>query len=207
MPPQLLRTYRQAVSRYHLHPEAKFHGGDYTDSGVLYRRHIRVPDTDGIRHIGKEANRWEERSKTGEDPEAEIRYGASGGSLAELQARVAAACTEYGVRAVARAAELAHSAVLRFVKAAGEPEPGTVQRLRGALAQLESEGTEADAVLARARELREQVGLHQLAARTGIDRANLRAVLSGKRRPSPAMLARLKAECWADRREAATTRA
>ncbi len=39
------------------------------------------------------------------------------------------------------------------------------------------------------------VGLPQLAVRTRIDRANLRAVLKGRRKPSPAMLVRLQAEC------------
>ena len=92
VPAELLKTYRQAVAHYHLHPEAKFIGGDYTDSGVLRRRHIRVPATNGIEHIGKEANRWEERSQTGEDPEAQIKYGRSGGSHDELRDQVACAC-------------------------------------------------------------------------------------------------------------------
>ena len=35
VPAALLKTYRQALARYHLHPEAKFYGGDYTDAGVL----------------------------------------------------------------------------------------------------------------------------------------------------------------------------
>ncbi|MHB1325174.1 MAG: helix-turn-helix domain-containing protein [Thermoleophilia bacterium] len=192
--PELLRTYRQAVARYHLHPETKFSGGDYTQTGSLHRRHLRVPDVNGIEYIGKEANRWEERSQTGEDSEAQIKYGVSGGSLAELRERVVAASEEFGVRAVARAAELSHSTLVRFVQGAGEPEAATVSRLQEALAQLSSDYSKtADAVLAAARELRQEVGLHELAARAGIDRANLRAVLSGRRTASPVMLSRLEA--------------
>jgi transcriptional regulator with XRE-family HTH domain len=40
--------------------------------------------------------------------------------------------------------------------------------------------------------LQQEIGLHQLAAHAGIDRANLRAVTSGRRTPSPAMLTRLE---------------
>ena len=58
VPPEYLKSYRQALAQYHLHAEAKFLGGNYTETGVLQRRHIRV---DCIEHIGKEANRWEER--------------------------------------------------------------------------------------------------------------------------------------------------
>ena len=42
--PELLRTYRQAVARYHLPLEWKFSGGDYTQAGPLCRRHIQVPE-------------------------------------------------------------------------------------------------------------------------------------------------------------------
>ncbi len=131
--PELLKTYLQALVRYHLHPETKFIGGDYTEAGLLRRRHIRVPDVNGIQYIGKEANRWEERSLTGEDPEAQIRYGAAGGSLTELQERVAIVCRKHGVRRVARAAGLSHSTVLRFLAGKVEPGAATVNKLRKAL--------------------------------------------------------------------------
>jgi len=188
--PELLRTYQQAVARYHLRPEAKFNGGDYTQAGMLGRRHLRVPDVNGIEYIGKEANRWGERSQTGEDSEAQIRYGAAGGSLAELRAEVAAACAEFGVRMVAQAAELSHSVVLCFVKSKSQPEAATVSRLQEALAQLSPDSSKtAETVLTAARELSHTMGLHQVATRTGIDRANLRAVLNCRRRASPAMRA------------------
>ncbi len=39
VPQESLRTYEEALAQYHLHPEAKFHNGDYVDSGPMNRRH------------------------------------------------------------------------------------------------------------------------------------------------------------------------
>ena len=69
-----LKTYRQALNRYHLSPEAKFLGGNYTDAGPTRRRHIVARE---IHTIGKEANRWEEQFFLGADPEAQAEYGMS----------------------------------------------------------------------------------------------------------------------------------
>ncbi len=152
VPPEMLCTYREALIRYHLHPERKFRGGDYTDSGPLERRHIRIPEVNGIQYIGKEANRWEERMHTGEDPDAVIRYGVAGGSLDQLREQVATACSKFGVRRVARAAGFSHSTVLRFLAGESELQAATVSRLQVAIAQLSSQRGESDAVLAQARE-------------------------------------------------------
>src|SRR5437899_9372964 len=69
--PETLMNYRRTLAQYHLHPETKFIGADYTETGQTRRRHIRAF---GIDHIGKEANRWEDRFYLGEDPEAQITY-------------------------------------------------------------------------------------------------------------------------------------
>jgi hypothetical protein len=50
--------YEEALAQYYLHPEAKFHNGDYWDHGATRRRHILALATE---YIGKEANRWEEQ--------------------------------------------------------------------------------------------------------------------------------------------------
>ncbi len=47
------KTYADALANYHLHPEDKFEGGDYWDSGETRRRHVKAK-TIGL--IGKEAN-------------------------------------------------------------------------------------------------------------------------------------------------------
>jgi hypothetical protein len=56
VPKSMLKTYRQSISAYHLHPESKFHNGDYLDRGTTRRRHVYAAN---VRNIGKEANEWE----------------------------------------------------------------------------------------------------------------------------------------------------
>ncbi len=53
-----LQSFAQALMQYHIHPEAKFHGGDFVDQGPTSCRHVHAI---GIQHIGKEADRLEER--------------------------------------------------------------------------------------------------------------------------------------------------
>ena len=100
--PEQLKSYRQALAQYHLHPEAKFLGGDYVDTGELQRRHIEVAY---VEHIGKEANRWEEQFHLGEDPQAQVVYGQSGRQEARLSREV-----RKSIRASGRAAGTAERA-------------------------------------------------------------------------------------------------
>lgn len=73
-----LKTYRQALAQYHLHPESKFLNADFADRGTTLRRHVLAI---GSRHIGKEANRWEEQFFLGLDEEAAPTYGHSAADL------------------------------------------------------------------------------------------------------------------------------
>jgi hypothetical protein len=200
VPAELLKSYRDAVARYHLHPETKFIGGDYTDSGVLERRHIRVPETNGVRFIGKEANRWEERSQTGDDPEGQIHYGTSGGDFAELRVVVREACDRYGLRALAREAGLSAHAVSDFVSGAGETSDPTIVGLEAALPRLATMQVEAGeclaVVLERVRQRCREEGVTGFARRAGVDRGTLQGVLTGRRRASRRMLKRLTEASW-----------
>ena len=58
---------------------------------------------------------------------------------------------------------------------------------------LAADETRERAVLEWAREEGGRIGLRQLADTAGVDRANLRAVFAGRRKVSPAMLAKLEA--------------
>jgi len=58
-----LKTYAEALTQYHLHPEDKFLNGDYWDGGRTERRHVIAR---GVQLIGKEANRWEENALSGQ---------------------------------------------------------------------------------------------------------------------------------------------
>jgi hypothetical protein len=53
-----LKSYREVLAQYHLRPEAKFLNGEYLGQGLTHRRHVEAVS---IRHIAKEAIRWEER--------------------------------------------------------------------------------------------------------------------------------------------------
>lgn len=64
VPAQHVKSFAEVLALYHLHPEAKFLNADYTDCGETLRHHVLV---DGLHHIGKEANRWEEQVYLGED--------------------------------------------------------------------------------------------------------------------------------------------
>jgi hypothetical protein len=66
------KTYAEALSDYHLHPEPNFSTGTTPTRGPIERRHV---DLAGMRRIGKEADRWEEQFYLGYDPETQIEYG------------------------------------------------------------------------------------------------------------------------------------
>ena len=64
--PEQLMSYREALAQYHLHPEAKFGNGDYTDRGTTVRRLVRPLGP--IDQIGKEANKWGGAVLPGSEP-------------------------------------------------------------------------------------------------------------------------------------------
>jgi hypothetical protein len=76
-----LKSYRQALAQYHLRPESKFLNADFAEWGTTLRRHVRAI---GIRHIGKEANRWEEQFFVGLNDQALPDYGCSAADLSRL---------------------------------------------------------------------------------------------------------------------------
>ena len=94
-----LKRYEEALTKYHLHPEAEFHDGDYLDHGVTCRRHIAVTALD---HIGKEANRSEEQFYVGLDHEAQTDYGLAPEDAERIVAYLRVACEQLGQRAVAK---------------------------------------------------------------------------------------------------------
>lgn len=79
--PAALKSYRQALAQYHLRPESKFLNANYAARGTTLRRHVLAI---GIRHIGKEANRWEEQFFVGLDRGATPDYGSSSACLERL---------------------------------------------------------------------------------------------------------------------------
>jgi hypothetical protein len=82
VPPECLKTYKQALVQYHLSPESKFLHGEPYDTGPTQRRHVEIIT---VNFIGKEANRWEEQYYTGLDLDAQIEYGPAPGGTTRLR--------------------------------------------------------------------------------------------------------------------------
>lgn len=193
MLPDKLKSYQDALVQYHLHPESKFHNGDYTDRGFTRRRHVRAMVTE---HIGKEANRWEEQFHLGLDLEAQTEYGLSPeGRLRTLEAARRAANT-HGQRQLATAAGISLSELSAVLLGKRRASPSTLTKLCMAASRLQrSEWEEVEqtkSVLDEVRRRCELKGLRHLARQAGIDSANLNRALKNRSRPSRMMLARLR---------------
>jgi len=107
-----LMTYAEALAQYHLRPEAKFLYGDFFDRGRTERRHIIASQ---IIHIGKEANKWEERYFLGEVDDSEIEYGLDD-SPAILDMQIRRLCEKVGERAAAAELGISRTALRRALK-------------------------------------------------------------------------------------------
>ncbi len=185
-----LKTYTRALAQYHLNPEAKFLGADYTDAGTTLRRHVRASS---VEHIGKEANRWEEQFFLGFDPEAQISYGQSPDDYARLRHEALLACRPFKIREIARTAGLSGSTVSAFLHGEGDGKTDveTLRAILDAIPKLEAEHRERDeeiaSLLDRVRTRVAQDGLRPFAYWADVDSGNLGAVLAGRRPLSKTM--------------------
>ncbi len=112
VPVMRLKTYAEVLAQYHLHPEAKFANGDYLDSGLTERRHVVA---DVVELIGKEANRWEEQVYLGENPEAQIVYGAVQDDTERQRREVLEAAHSFSFSALARRTGLDRTTIMRML--------------------------------------------------------------------------------------------
>ncbi len=133
--PKSLKTYTQALVRYHLHPEAKFLGGDYINRGLTRRRHIQVTE---IQRIGKEANRWEEQFHLGADPEAQAEYGISPVEQEQVIVMIREAVERFGQRKVARATRMSRNTLAAVVSGKSTFHNRTVDRLRRGVNKIDN---------------------------------------------------------------------
>ncbi|MCE5322818.1 hypothetical protein LLG46_05810 [bacterium] len=190
-----LQTYREAIAQYHLHCEAKFDNGDYTNSGMTYRKHVIVSGTECI---GKEANRWEEQAYLGVDPEEQIIYGISAQEFTAQYLPVLDECRKHGVRKVATASGIDAARVSRLLVGNARMTARIVKKLQSALVRL-ADKTRQDA--AEAKSLfsavkshcaSEDISIREFARRAEVDHGNLLKALTGKRKVSKVMLSKLE---------------
>jgi transcriptional regulator with XRE-family HTH domain len=182
------------LAQYHLHPESKFHNGDYLDSGVTHRRHIRAT---AVEHIGKEANRWEEQFYLGLDLEAQTEYGLAPDDRERILKVVRQAGKKYGQRKLARASCTSLSEVSAILHSKRKSTLATLAKLHRALPYLDREANDQtkhvhELLDATKDECRRIGSIRQFARQAGVDGANLAHVLSGRRKPSQGMLMKVR---------------
>jgi hypothetical protein len=202
VPVRMLKSFRQTLAQYHLHPEPKFLNADYRDRGRVQRRHVKVS---AVVYIGKEANRWEEQSYIGIDPEAEVTYGrASSDRKRELaQIKQAAAC--FGPTALARSANMTRQHLNAILCDEADPSDAMLNRLLCAAMTLEltedSDAREARVLLAKVKTM----GVRRCAALAAIDAGHLTRLISGERKVTKPMLRRLRRAVAAGDRESSAS--
>lgn len=188
-PRNLLKTYKEALASYHLHPESKYLHADYTDKGITQRRHIAATF---IEHIGKEANRWEEQLYLGQDPEAQIEYV----NQDRMLGTVLRGAQRFSQRDLAKAANVSVREVSHILMGTRKPSRQTLMALYQALSKLEAGRREQIEhgmyVIAAVKEICQMSGVRQFARVAGIDPTNLSGVLSGKRKLSTRTMAKLQ---------------
>jgi hypothetical protein len=174
--PAALKSYRQALAQYHLRPESKFLNADFAERGTTLRRHVRAI---GIRHIGKEANRWEEQFFVGLDRGAAPDYGCSAADLAAFADELRSIANMLGRQSVADLTGLSAAKVRRALAGSnpilssllGNP---ALPKLRGLARSRRSRE------LGKLRTLEngvEKMGLRGAARLHGLDPSNLRRLL------------------------------
>jgi DNA-binding transcriptional regulator YiaG len=113
IPIELLKTYREAISQYHLRSETKLLNDNYLDCGATIRQHVEVV---AIRHIGKESNRWEEQFYLGSDKDAEFDYGISTDEIREIIKRIRRLAKELGQRKLAALMGIPQQTLSRWLR-------------------------------------------------------------------------------------------
>jgi AcrR family transcriptional regulator len=173
VPANLLATYREALSGYHLHAEAKFLNAEPFDRGRTQRQPVRAS---GIELIGKEANRWEEQFFLGEEEDAQISYGLLPSSD-DFHERLGGFVGRFGKSRVADVAGVSRPSLTRLFKKKTMLTKRMREKLEDGftiLAEIDARGrTKSDKVLQRLRQRAADEGVSQLASDLGVDRSNL----------------------------------
>ncbi len=124
-----LKSYANALTQYHFHPEVKFLNGDFVDRGTTERRHVFATSAN---LIGKEANKWEEQFYLGLNPEDQPDYGLdqTDRKLKLLQLRQAA--KKYGVSKLAKAAGISRQHLSSILKGKSQASNRVIVELEAA---------------------------------------------------------------------------
>jgi plasmid maintenance system antidote protein VapI len=132
----------------------------------------------------------------GEDPEAQIDFGASPEAKDRLRGSVLELSRPFKPATLARASELSTSNVTDVLAGRSHPPAETWLKLYQAARELETarraQEERVRQTLDATRVQCRRHGVRAIAATLGLDPANLSHILNGKRRPSLAMLTKLE---------------
>jgi hypothetical protein len=124
-----LKSFKQVIVAYHLHPESKFENGDYLDGGLTERRYVYAT---AIRNIGKEANEWEPQYYTGYDEDEEIDYGLAPESMRQSLRALRSEIEAFGQRKLARESGISRRTISKIMHGA-KPGSKVAMKLRRTL--------------------------------------------------------------------------
>lgn len=175
-----LKTYLEALAQYHLHPESKFLNANYCDRGITQRRHIIV---NGIHHIGKEADKWEEQYFMGLNSDAQLEYGSCPKLREEQLEAVLRGIETHGAEKMARQAKLSGEGVRKIQNGKATPTSKTLTKLAMAAMALDGQrqAEEAQREKIKATMQERGISLRALADELGVDASNLSKMISGQR--------------------------
>jgi transcriptional regulator with XRE-family HTH domain len=145
----LLMTYVEALSTYHLHPETKFGGGMAFDRGVTQRQ---IVEAVAVNCIGKEANRWEEQFYLGLNLDAQIDYGLTPRDMERLRSLLKTAVEEgcLGQREIARRVGISRTTLAKLVTGKSvRNDNDLIRRVSSVVVEAEREKEHAERERAR----------------------------------------------------------
>jgi hypothetical protein len=194
IPASWLKSHARSLTRYHLHPETKFRGGDYDQRGPLERRHVFAL---AQQSIGKEADNIEEDEFIGEDADPP-HYGVELTDRAAIAAAVFDIQKRYGIsnRKLVDVANVSHH-TLAGLKEDKRIGGASLMRLFGAAEALRQEADPVAAAMDQAlkelRRLNKKVGgRNRLAKLLGLTGPYIGRVLSGKKPMTEELASKLR---------------
>ena len=188
IPKSWLKTYAQSIAQYHLQDEAKFLGGQKSQTGKLQRRHI---EAFAVRHIGKEAHNWEENQFIGAEGDAALRYEDGIFDVKETTKTIEAGLLEFGYRRIADVSNVGDKTIKKIINGDISSFRNQAIRLVRSVFWLRQQALETqrktDDVVASLRTRADEIGLAALALELGLDQSNLRKMLK-RTKPLPTAL-------------------
>jgi hypothetical protein len=177
IPATWLKSIGRSLTRYHLHEESKFWGGEYEQRGELRRRHVHAL---GPQFIGKEADHVEESEFISDDVRPE-EYPQGTKDRTRLICFTVATQKTYSIsdRELCAKAHVSHH-TLAGLRRGDSVSSSSLRQLVRAADELRREAAETARWLTRLREMRDRVGgRNKLAKLLRISAPYLGRVLKG----------------------------